>query len=302
MANSITRAAKYTNFLDTVYSIMAKTSIFDAPAEFVKAGATAGSVLIPNISMQGLGDYSRSTGFVSGDVTFAWETFTLTQERGRKFTVDRMDNQETEDMAFGKLGSEFMRVKVAPEVDAYRMATIAGKAGTIATPATPTVSNIDTLIDAGIVVMDEAEVPAEDRVLVITPTMYNLLTNSSSWTKNVDVQNNNGVIDKTIRVYKGMPVVQIPQTRMYTKITTLDGSTSGEEAGGYTITATTGKLINFCIVSKSAVLGVKKHAKARMWSADENQTIDANQLDYRIYHDLFVPAKKTKGIYLHNQA
>ena len=44
-------------------------------------------------------------------------------DRGRMFTVDNMDNAETAGLAFGRLASEFIRTKVAPEVDAFRFAS-----------------------------------------------------------------------------------------------------------------------------------------------------------------------------------
>ena len=50
----------------------------------------------------------------------------MTQDRGRAFIIDSMDNEETIGMSFGKLAGEFIRTKVAPEIDAYTFATLAG--------------------------------------------------------------------------------------------------------------------------------------------------------------------------------
>ena len=61
------------------------------------------TVNIFKISMDGLGNYNRSTGFVTGDVTGTWENFVLSQDRGRSFTIDSMDDEETIGMAFGRL-------------------------------------------------------------------------------------------------------------------------------------------------------------------------------------------------------
>ena len=81
-------------------------------------------VRIPKMTIQGLGDYSRTSGFVDGDVTLTWETHSLTQDRGRSFQIDNMDNMETIDTAFGQLAGEFIRTKVVAEIDAYRMAKL----------------------------------------------------------------------------------------------------------------------------------------------------------------------------------
>ena len=98
MANSITTAKIYLAMLDAVYAASAKTMILDNN-QFVREGAQAGEVLIPKMTIQGLGDYSRTAGFVNGDVTLTWETHSLTQDRGRSFQVDNMDNMETIDPA-----------------------------------------------------------------------------------------------------------------------------------------------------------------------------------------------------------
>ena len=58
-------------------------------------GAKAGEFLIPKMSMDGLADYSRSSGYVKGDVSITYETKSCNYDRGRKFSVDAMDNEET---------------------------------------------------------------------------------------------------------------------------------------------------------------------------------------------------------------
>ena len=54
----------------------------------VQAGANTNEIIIPKISMDGLADYSRNSGYVAGDVTLTNETVTFNYDRGRKFTVD----------------------------------------------------------------------------------------------------------------------------------------------------------------------------------------------------------------------
>ena len=95
----------------------------------VQAGANTNEIIIPKISMDGLADYSRNSGYVAGDVTLTNETVTFNYDRGRKFTIDSMDNEETAGVAFGKLASEFIRVKVVPEMDAFRFATYSQVSG-----------------------------------------------------------------------------------------------------------------------------------------------------------------------------
>lgn len=83
-------------------------------------------VKLPSILMDGLGDYDRTTGFVDGDVTLTWQTHTLTQDRGRTFSLDAMDVDETNFVATaGVVMGEFQRTMVIPEIDAYRYSKLA---------------------------------------------------------------------------------------------------------------------------------------------------------------------------------
>ncbi len=129
MANSITLFKKYIALLDEVYKVSAKTNELDGDPALVQAGANANEIIVPKIDMQGLGNYDRAKGYPNGDVTLTNETVKFNYDRGRAFNVDNMDNEETAGIAFGKLASEFIRTKTAPELDAFRFATYASVSG-----------------------------------------------------------------------------------------------------------------------------------------------------------------------------
>ena len=298
MPNSIALAQNFVPMLDEVYKAASKTSLLDATqVEFVNAN----TVKVFKTSMDGMGNYGRNTGFVDGSVTGVWETMTLTKDRGRSFQIDAMDDEETIGMAFGTLAGEFIRTKVVPEVDAYRFAKLAGVSGILTgTAADVTIGTTDVpgLIDDAEKDMNEAEVPQEGRILFISETAYAGLKAKVVRT----TMNGEGGIDKDIVTYSGMRVIRVPQSRFYTAITLYDGTTSGQEAGGFIGTASTGYKINFMIVHPSAVCQVLKHVKPRIFAPDVNQKADAWKFDYRVYHDIFAYENKVKGIYLHRGA
>ena len=296
MANTIALAQKYLPLLDEVYKASSRTAILDATKVDILNGNT---IKVFKTSMDGLGNYNRNTGFTNGDVTGTWETLTLSKDRGRAFMVDRMDNEETIGMAFGTLAGEFIRTKVAPEIDAYTFAKIAGTSDILSANADITVGTTDvsSLIDTGEMQMNEAEVPGEGRILFISETAYAGLR-----AKIVrSVQNDVTGINKDIETYNGMRVIRVPQSRFYTAITLYDGTTSSQTAGGFVGTAG-GYKINFMIIHPSAITKVVKHVLPRIFSPDENQKADAWKFDYRVYHDTFVYDNKVKGIYLHKGA
>ena len=290
MANSIAKFKKYVPLLDEVYKKEALTSVLDSDASLAQAGANANEIIIPKISMDGLGDYSRNGGYTSGDVTFPNETVQFNYERGRMFSVDAMDDEETAGLAYGKLASEFIRTKVAPEGDAFRFATYAGTSNIgHATGTLSSGADVIAALRAGITTMDEAEVPYENRYLFITPTLKGL-TDDLDTTKSKEVFN------------RFAQVIEVPQTRFYTAIDLYDGSSSGETAGGYIKDATNGKDINFMVIEKSAVMQYNKHIAPKVITPEQNQDADAWKFGYRKYGLADVYDNKVAGIYLHKKA
>ena len=288
MANVIALFKKYIDLLDEVYKQASTTADLDGDTTLVKAGANTNEIVIPKMSMDGLADYSRNGGYVNGDVTLTNETVTFNYDRGRKFSVDAMDNEETAGVAFGKLSAEFIRTKVVPEMDAFRYATYAGTEGIS--------KNSGTLSDGNAVLaalvaaqskMDEDEVPMEDRHLRITPTLFNMV-NAVDTTKSKEVLASFATITK------------VPQSRFYTAIDLHDGTTENELAGGF-VKASEGKDINFMIIHKPAVLQYPKHTVNKVIGPEENQTSDGYMFFYRAYGLADVYENKVAGIYLHHK-
>lgn len=291
MPNAITLFRKYIDKLDEVYKQSALTADLDADSTLVQAGANANEIVIPKMQLDGLADYSRNSGYVGGDVTLTNETVQFNYDRGRKFNVDAMDNEETAGVAFGRLSAEFIRTKTVPEMDAFTFAKLAGTTGiSKATAGTYADGNawLAALV-AGQSKLDEDEVSAENRILYITPTGYNAI-------HAVDTTKSREVLASFSKI------VKVPQSRFYTAIDLYDGTTSGETAGGYVKDATNGKDINFMIVQKDAVIKYPKHVVNKVVTPEANQTNDGWMFFYRAYGLVDVYDNKVAGIYLSNKA
>ena len=288
MANSIALFKKYIDLLDEVYKQASLTSVLESDATLARAGANANEIIIPKLSMEGLANYSRNSGYVDGDVTLTNETVKFNYDRGRSFSVDAMDNEETAGVAFGRLSSEFIRTKVVPEMDAFRFAQLAANKGYTVTGATlGTGEDVLSAILAATSAMDENEVPADGRILFITPSLFNSV-------KALDTTKSREALEGFVQI------VKVPQTRFYTAIDLLDGTTSGETAGGFTKDAEA-KDINFMIVHKPAVLQFTKHTVNKVITPDENQHADAWKFCYRAYGLEDVYENKTAGVYVHTK-
>ena len=337
MPNSLSLPKNYTQNLDEVYRLAALSTDLTADSAMVRAGANVNELLYPQLSVSGLGDYSRNSGYTDGSVSLAWKTAAFNYDRGTKISVDTMDDQESFNLAFGMAGAELMRTKVAPEGDAFTFAKIAGTAGISKVASGVTYSDASAFLAALIGAntgMDEDEVPAENRLLYATPTLLNGVM-ALDTTKSREVL---ATFSKTIKV---------PQSRFYTAIDLLDGKSAGEEAGHYRkavgvyaastdttvnasktyytksgdvytavasptgnpstssyyeMTSAPGLDINFMIVHKPAVMKWDKHVANDLIPPSVNANSDSYILKYRKYGIVEVYENKTAGIYLSHKA
>ena len=292
MANSIALAEKFLPILDEIYKRESLTARLDAKTKPVEFGGV-NEIKIFKTSVVGLGNYSRSTGYPAGDVTASWETIALTQERGRSFAIDRMDDEETLGMAFGKLAGEFIRTQVVPEVDAYRFSRWASWANVSTTAAAALANAAATLaaIDVASGVLDDDEVPQEGRLLFISQPQYRQLT--AAVTRSLE---NQSTYDRRLRQLDEMTIIPVPQGRFYTSITLNAGALSNQ--GGYSKAGGAANL-NFILMHPTAVEQATKLANLKIFSPEENQLTDSWMFQYRLYHDAWVYDNKVDGVYIH---
>jgi hypothetical protein len=295
MANTINLISKYIPLLDEKYKRSILTNDLIGNMTLVREAMDAKSILIPKISTQALANYSRSAGFVAGDADLTWQTHTFTQDRGREFNIDNADNMETAGVAFGALAADFIQQRVAPEVDAYRFAKLFALKGAGAA-ADLAASTVDAAITKATEVLDDKNVPEEGRIIYVSAEIYKLLKDSPKYDSLVAPGG-----DKKIEMYDNMKLVRVPRTRFYTQITLRDGTTAGQEAGGFVKTASTGRDLNFVVVHPSAVLSPVKINAPRIFAPEINQDADAYKFQLRLYHDCFVFDNKVDGIYAHNK-
>ena len=286
MANAIELFKQYIAMLDEIYKLEAKTNVLDGANELARQGANANELVIPKLSMDGLANYSRNDGYVKGNVDFTFETVKCNFDRGRMFQIDVMDNIETMGLVFGKLSSEFVRTKVIPELDAFRMAKYASIDG-ISTVAAADLATGDAVVKAlraATTKMNNDEVSEGNRILFIETGLKGMIDDLDT-TKSKEV------------LKKFSKVIEMPQNRFYTAITQLTGK-DGQEAGGYT-RAEGANNINFLIVEKSAAIQFAKRVNSKIITPERNQDADAYKYGYRQVAIADAYENKLAGIYLH---
>lgn len=284
MPNVIALRKQYSTLLDEVYKLASLTAVLDGPNELVREGANANEILIPKLSMQGLADYSRQTGYVAGDVTLEYETKRCAYDRGRMFTIDAMDNVESAGVAFGRLSGEFIRTKVVPELDAYRLSSYAQITGVT------TVSENLATGKAALAALrtargriENAEANLSTCYLFINPTIFGMIEDLDTTASK-----------KAIEGFAG--IVKVPEGRFYSGVTL---ATSG--AGGYA-KASDALAMNFLIIDKQAAIQYQKHTVSKIITPEQNQDADAWKFGYRTVGMVEVYDNKKDGIYVNTVA
>ncbi|MCM1338906.1 MAG: hypothetical protein NC191_04485 [Muribaculaceae bacterium] len=293
MVNKIELATAMTTIVDEIYRTEAVTRVLEAPSELVRYSGGK-SFQIANMSMDGLGDYSRQNGYPLGSVNLSWDTYQFTNDRGVRFSVDREDNEESFGIVASRLNSDFTRDHLIPEVDAYRFAKIAAGAGQVETGTIAKNGGMDA-VDEAIVTLQDNKVPTSRLLLFVTPRVKLALeqgiTRSTS--------NGEGAINHLIETYNNVPIITVPQDRFYSGITLLPGD--GENNFGYE-KSTDATDLNFILMDRAANVNITKLNMLKLFTPDENQKLDAWQWDYRLYHESFVFDNKKAGIYVHKKA
>ncbi len=250
-------------------------------------------IKIPKIAMTGLGDYNRATGFPAGDVTLTWQTRELTQDRGREFSIDAMDVDESNFVATaGNVMGEFQRTKVAPEIDAYRYSTIFSYANdALKTEAyTPDDADIFEQLVGDIADVQDIVGENESMTIYMSYSAAKLLDMADKVQKRLDVGDfSMGGVNVKLKNLDGIPIVRVPSARFKNEFTF--------GADGYAVTDTS-MAINWIIAVNRSLIAVSKQDKMRIFNPDTNQDADAYKLQYRRYHDLFVTENGVDGLHV----
>lgn len=288
MANSIEFAKNYTGILDEVYQRAAVSRCLNSGGRMVRAGRNAKEILIPKISVTGLGDYTRNVGYKTASITYEYETHSFGYDRAIRLFAGVMDVEESGVLdCFVEAGAELQRTQVAPEGDAYTFSQIASTEGvTMKGEDLSEASAVDVLAALRAVTndMDEKQVSTGSRYLFITPTLRGVLDDFSL----ANPTRSNCVLERFSRI------VGVPQVRFCTAIDLKSG-----DAGqfGYA-KATADKDINFMVVEKTAVIKYDKHVASRVFSPDELEALDSYMLKYRKYGIVSVLENKLDGVYV----
>lgn len=292
MANNLQYATTFQTELDKAAVEQATSGWMELNDKLVKYNGGA-EVKIPKLDMDGLADYDRQTGFVEGAVDLSWQTKTMTMDRGRQFTFDEQEVNDTNFvLTASSVMGEFQRTKVIPEIDAYRYSTLAALAAAKDRAVygyTPEEATVLKKLYADLAAVQD--VVGDDTPLIVTmatpvAALFDLNTTLAKSISVVDFKQ--GDVTLKVKSINGQhPLIRVGSGRMKTSYLFNDGTTSGQAKGGFA-PADDAQDINWIICPRNAPIAVSRTDKVRIFDPETYQKKRAWAVDYRKYHDLWV--------------
>lgn len=216
---AIELATKYLPYVDEIFTKESKKSLL-TNNDFNFDGA--GTVKIYKVSTSEMNDYgrnganggnwSRYGAVASLDATT--EAMQLKKDRSFTFAIDKLDSNETGGALAGATAlARQTRQVVIPEVDTYVYGVMTAGAGTKPAALALTKANIYEQILTASKTLDDALVPEEGRVLVVTPETYRIMKLNAEIIMNTEVgadDRKKGVIGNL----DGATVIKVPASRL----------------------------------------------------------------------------------------
>lgn len=261
----------------------------------------AQTIKLPNITVSGYKDHNRmSMGFNAGSIANEWEPKKLTHDRDIEFAIDPMDIDETNlTVEVANIQNVFETEQAIPERDSYRYSKLYSEAksytsnGAIVDNTVLTTANILEWFDTQMEKMDDAGVPSEGRILYVTPAINKLLKNAEGLIRNVDVNSNNGRIDRRVYSLDDVTIVKVPSARFKTKYDFTNGC----------VAATDAKQINMILIHPSCQVTRNKYAYMKLFTpGTDSRTADKYVYQNRNYGDTFLIKNKACGIAINAEA
>ena len=217
---AINLVEKFLPYVDEQFKNESKKSLL-TNTDFSWTGAH--TVKVYKISTGAMNDYDRSGintatnwsryGAVA-NLDATTEEFTLTRDRSFTFAIDKLDSDETaQQLAAATALALQNREVVIPEIDSYVYNVMCENAGHTPPAVALDVSSIYTSITDASEALDNAEVPETERILLVSPSTYQLLKLNELIAMNTDVGQEMR-LKGVIAILDGAMVVKVPASRL----------------------------------------------------------------------------------------
>lgn len=272
---AIDLATQFLPYVDEQFKAESKRQVI-TNNDFEFTGAH--SVKVYKVTTSAMNDYDREGkgsnysryGQIQGlDATT--EEFPLKRDRSFTFAIDKLDVDETKaSLEAAAALARQLREVVIPEVDTYVYGKVVAGAGTTETGSLTDKNVYDAILKAT-EVLDAAEVPETNRVLLVTPDTYTIMKKNASIVMATDVGQDMRKLG-VIGMLDGAAIIKVPKNRLPEDV-------------------------NFILVHPSATVAPVKLSDYKIHQ--DPPGISGDLVEGRIAYDAFVLENKTKGIYVH---
>ena len=309
MAQQLNYATEYQRALEQAYPYaLYFGKLYSTPNNNRYRWINSKTIEIPSISTTGRTNADRdSIGTAQRNYNNAWETKTLVNERKWSTLVHPKDIDQTNMVtSIANITKVFNEEHKFPEMDAYTVSkiyydwttTVNGDAahgaytGKVASTTALTVDTVLAEFDAMMLAMDNARVPVTGRVLYVTNEVKTMLKNAQisdtqAIGRNLDVQSNNGNINRIVNRLDEVEIIPVPAELMKTKYDFSD-------VNGWA-PATDAKQINMMLILPSAVITPVSYSFSKL---DAPSALTEGKYYYyeESFEDVFILNKKADAI------
>lgn len=277
-------ATKYERALAQAYpNVLHFSELHQSANNAIYKFLDAKTVKIPFLTTTGRKDVNRDSidGAFVRNVDKDDQTLTMSFYREWSTLIDPADMDDTNQVVtITNATKVFNETQKFPEKDAYLVSKIykdwtdLGK-----TPDTTVLStsNILSVFDNLMEQMDEDLVPAAGRILYVTPGVKKLLKNAEGIARSMNIQNNQGAIDRNVSRLDEVKIVVVPSALMKTAYTFTTGFAPKGDAGQ----------INMFLVHPTAVITPEKYEFAGTESPSAHTKGDYLYYE-KSYEDVFI--------------
>jgi hypothetical protein len=251
----------------------------------------AKTIHIPSISVTGRKNVNRDSidGVFQRNVDNDWETKTLTFYREWSTSIDPADVMDTNMVLTIQNATQvFNETQKFPEKDAYTISKIYADWVAEGKTADTTALDVDSVLpvfDQLMEAMDEALVPAQGRLLYVTPAVKTLLKQASNIGLSRSVQSGPNTINRVVDRLDEVKLISVPSFLMKTAYTFTTGFAPAGSA----------KQINMFLVHPSAILTPSKYAFVGMEAPAAGTKGDYIYYE-KEYSDVFILNNRTGAI------
>lgn len=250
----------------------------------------AKTIEIPIISTTGRVDGNRDTiSTAARNFDNSWEPKVLSNHRKWSTLVHPMDIDQTNYVAsIQNITQVYNDEQKFPEMDAYTISKIytdyvaaSGVPDTTALTEDNLLVQFDTMMQK----MTEARVPANGRILYVTPTVNTLIKNVKALSRFVDVKDSGSAINRLVSMLDEVEIIVVPSALMKTKYDFTTGWKAGVGA----------KQINMVLIHPIAVITPVSYEMAQL---DTPSAMTEGKFVYfeESFEDVFILNKKKDAI------